>query len=709
MRAVTSKIFRVGGGSGSGALTLALAMTLALSSAVAASTTAAAAATSASFTTTAAAAAAATIVIDTSAAGLGPRYDSFGAISGGGATSRLLFQYDNATVSHILDLLFLPKFGASLHHLKVEVGGDGQSSEGVEPSHLHADDASAANFERGYEWRLMREARARNPAILLSALAWTWPGWVGAGSHSPWTDTNKSVTYLLSWLRGAREVHGLELDYINADWNERGYSPAFVKALRAALNAQGFPLLKIVCGDDSHTYSCASAAAADPELRAAVAAFGSHGPQGPDPNVGSIPVWNTEIHAFEAGGTALAQMLPMGFITQNITGGTSWNMLGAYNPGLFAPDSGIFRAWWPWCGYYEQLGQLWVWAHFMQATRPGMRFLRVGSGSGQAAGGAVFLTFYDEATRDVTLVVYAGAAASGQAAFQLSGPGAAGIRALHAVRSLVVANAHPAPDVSQYFVLQPDVAVAADGSFGVPLAPGVLWTLTTVPGMTKGVAPQPPAATPFPATFEDGFDDCALEQEADFWTDMTGSFQCVAAAPPRSGVVMRQAVPMHPVAWRPEEQRPFSLFAADISWAATSITIDVLMAAGEGALVGVRANPNCCGRVITGEDLMPGVWLGVQAGSSSFSVWNAIANVTSATTGVLLKGTIAPAPTAGSWVQLQLNVTAGGVVSAAVDGQQLFGGLNVQGKVADAGFASIGTFDWGQYVSFDNFAVSGNA
>jgi galactosylceramidase len=647
-------------------------------------------------------------VIDTSPAGLGARLDGFGAISGGGATSRFLFQYDNATVAHILDLLFLPQFGASLHHLKVEIGGDGQSSEGVEPSHLHADDAASASYARGYEWRLMREARARNPRILLSALAWTWPGWVGAGTKSPWTDTNKSVTYLLSWLRGAREVHGLELDYINADWNERGWSAPFVKALRAALDAQGFPALKIVCGDDSHAYSCASAAAADPELRAAIVAFGSHGPQGPDPQVAGIPVWNTEIHAFEAGGTLLAEMLPQGFISQNISGGTSWNLLGAYNPGLFAPDSGIFRAWWPWCGHYEQLGQLWVWAHFMQATRPGMRFLRVGSGSGQTAGGALFVTFYDEATRDVTLVVYAPAgAATEQAAFQLSGPGAAGVGSLKAVRSLVVANAHPQPDVSGYFVAQPDVAVAADGSFGVPLAPGVLWTLTTVAGLTKGAVPAPPPAAPFPASFSDDFDACELDQEAPYWADMTGSWQCVPAAPPRAGVVMRQAVPEHPVAWRPEEQRPFSLFAADVGWSAMSITIDVLMAAGEGALVGVRANPNCCGRVITGEDLMPGVWLGLQAGESKFSVWNAIANVTS-TTGVLLSGPVSPTPAAGAWLTVQLNVSASGIANASVNGRALFSGLRVQGAVADTGFPAIGTFSWGQYVSFDNLAVSGS-
>ena len=51
----------------------------------------------------------------------GPRFDGYGAISGGGATSRLLFSYDEATVSNILDYLFKPQFGASIHHLKVEV------------------------------------------------------------------------------------------------------------------------------------------------------------------------------------------------------------------------------------------------------------------------------------------------------------------------------------------------------------------------------------------------------------------------------------------------------------------------------------------------------------------------------------------------------------------------------------------------------------
>ena len=70
--------------------------------------------------------------------------------------------------------MFKPSFGAAMHILKVEMGGDGQSSEGVESSHMHTIDD--LNYNRGYEWRLMVEARMRNPKILISVLAWAFPG-----------------------------------------------------------------------------------------------------------------------------------------------------------------------------------------------------------------------------------------------------------------------------------------------------------------------------------------------------------------------------------------------------------------------------------------------------------------------------------------------------------------------------------------------------
>ena len=80
--------------------------------------------------------------------GVGRTFDGIGGLSGGGATSRLLVNYQEPYRSQILDFLFKPQFGASLHILKVEIGGDAQSTEGTEHSHMHTE--KDENYTRGY-------------------------------------------------------------------------------------------------------------------------------------------------------------------------------------------------------------------------------------------------------------------------------------------------------------------------------------------------------------------------------------------------------------------------------------------------------------------------------------------------------------------------------------------------------------------------------
>lgn len=142
---------------------------------------------------------------------VGAVYDGIGALSGGGGVTRLLIDYAPALQSDILDALFLPKAGASLQIIKVEIGGDTQSTEGAsravcrgrvagrarpcppcparllgsprlvrfssrrsragtELSHMHTPDD--LNCSRGYEWLILREARRRNPDILTYGLCW---------------------------------------------------------------------------------------------------------------------------------------------------------------------------------------------------------------------------------------------------------------------------------------------------------------------------------------------------------------------------------------------------------------------------------------------------------------------------------------------------------------------------------------------------------
>jgi hypothetical protein len=82
-------------------------------------------------------------------------FDGMGALSGGGGTSRLLFDYPDPQRSQVLDALFKPKQGAAVQFLKVEIGGDGQSTEASEASHMHTRDdgdlGDSAAYNRGYE------------------------------------------------------------------------------------------------------------------------------------------------------------------------------------------------------------------------------------------------------------------------------------------------------------------------------------------------------------------------------------------------------------------------------------------------------------------------------------------------------------------------------------------------------------------------------
>ena len=54
------------------------------------------------------------------------------------------------------DALFNVNNGGALQIFKTEMGGDAQSTEATEPSHMHTRDDE--NYDRGYEWWLMVEA-----------------------------------------------------------------------------------------------------------------------------------------------------------------------------------------------------------------------------------------------------------------------------------------------------------------------------------------------------------------------------------------------------------------------------------------------------------------------------------------------------------------------------------------------------------------------
>jgi Glycosyl hydrolase family 59 len=164
------------------------------------------------------------------------RFDCIGGLSGGGATSRLLVEYPPSVQEEILDFLFKPNFGASLHMLKVEIGGDAYSTDGSESSHMHSEDD--LNLNRGYEWWLLKEAKMRNPNILTYGLPWAFPGWITDASHDPFRFLDKLTNYTFQWVKGAKEVHGIDIDYLGV-WNERGTNREYVLKMRKLLDENG--------------------------------------------------------------------------------------------------------------------------------------------------------------------------------------------------------------------------------------------------------------------------------------------------------------------------------------------------------------------------------------------------------------------------------------------------------------------------------------
>src|SRR5690242_12341549 len=88
----------------------------------------------------------------------GRTFDGVGAISGGGGNSRLLIDYPEPERGQILDYLFKPGYGASVQILKIEIGGDTNSTFGAEPSVEHT--RGTVNCDVGYEFWLAEQAKA---------------------------------------------------------------------------------------------------------------------------------------------------------------------------------------------------------------------------------------------------------------------------------------------------------------------------------------------------------------------------------------------------------------------------------------------------------------------------------------------------------------------------------------------------------------------
>jgi O-glycosyl hydrolase len=514
-----------------------------------------------------AALAASETVIHVDGASGGRIYDGVGAVSGGGATTRLLLDYPEAEREEVLDYLFLPGYGAALEMLKVEIGGDTNSTDGSESSHMH--EADVVNCNAGYEWWLMKEATERNPDINLGGLAWGAPGWLGdAGGYY----SEATIDYFITWLDCASE-HGLTIDNMGVR-NERDYDIDWIIDFRAALDAAGYESVRIVASDEAAVkgeWPIAVDMANDPALYDAVGVLGNHYSQGPSsPTAQALdkPLWISEGGPWSAewgaGGPpkAVPSLINNAYLRGQITAVQFWNLLTAYYDGLSISDAGLMRSNTPWSGDYQVQSAIWTVAHTTQFVEPGWQHLDSSSAffvDGDPQQGSYVTRRAPDSGDWSTVIERIGTTEPRTVTFDVA-------------EGLVAGDLHVWQSTEdQQFVQQPDLVPAVDGTYELTVPADSVVTVTTTTGQGKGDAVgQNPSAFPFPYTND--LSDGGPSGQTPYFSQMEGAYEIRDCEGDREGTCLEQVSPQRAISWAAWKQ-PAGIIG-DPNWSDYRVSVD---------------------------------------------------------------------------------------------------------------------------------------
>jgi galactosylceramidase len=594
---------------------------------------------------------------------LGPTFLGIGAVSGGGATSRLLIDYTEEQRSRILDLLFLPKGGASLHGLKVEIGCDAFTTNGAEATHKRS--KADEDFSRGYEWWLMKEATKRNPKIRLEGLPWCFPGYLGENNLIE--NPEGTAEYVTAWVRGAKEVHGLHIDAVGLH-NERKFSAEYIKALRAQLDAAGLQTTDIVAADSGWD-DVSQAILHDVKLAQVVDVVNAHYPgkaSTPAALRTGKPIIDGEDGSTRndmSGAGCLGRVLNQNFVEGSMISSWVWNLASAYYPGLPYPKVGLINSFEPWSGHFEVSPQLWAVAHTTQFAMPGWQYLTDSKFSKKLSrGGSVVTLQNPKDTSEFSIVVEKMSYKHSQCVRPPLAPYDTASEDLeldlpqdtrnpvHVWRSCFTFDGEniqmTSPNHFEHVsTLQPD---AGKSKITLRVDEDCMYSLTTTTGQQKATSLSP-LSQPFPEKFSDNFESYETNQAPKYWSTMSGAFEIFQGS--SSNKVMRQTTPQRPQTWE-KDLMPVSLFG-DHDWLNTSIEARLFLEPDEdqGAFIGVRSmwSPSSY------QDKSGcGVYL-VVAPTGSWHLYGRIEDIHSGSR-IIQQGKIPGASPSGKWMKLLLQV-----------------------------------------------------
>ncbi|XP_044520923.1 galactocerebrosidase [Gracilinanus agilis] len=634
------------------------------------------------------------------ALGLGRVFDGIGGLSGGGATSRLLVNYPEPYRSEILDYLFKPNFGASLHILKVEIGGDGQTTDGTEPSHMHY--KGDENYFRGYEWWLMKEAKKRNPNIRLIGLPWSFPGWISSGKSWPYDSPSITALYIVSWILGAKKHHDLDIDYIGI-WNERTFDTQYIKILRKMLNQKDLDRVKIIASDNLWQPISVSMLL-DHELLDAVDVIGAHYPGThtvQDALKTKKILWSSEDYSTfnnEVGGGCWARILNQNYVNGQMTSTIAWNLVASYYPQLPFGRDGLMTAQEPWSSHYVVETPIWISAHTTQFAQPGWQYLKT---VGHLLKGGSYVALTD-GLGNLTIIIETMThehskcirpplpffqVSEQTTTFSLQGTFKE-LRMLHVWYSKLGKETR---NDSLLFKQLPPLKIT-NGTVTLQLGLDEVYTLTTITTGQKGSHPTPPESRPFPSNYEENFNIRNPPfSEAPNFADQTGVFEYYTndQGTEDHAFTLRQVLTQRPITWAEDADQTISIIG-DHNWRDLKITCDVYMETPMMGGIFIAGRVNKGGSFIRSAQ---GVFFWIFA-DGTYEVTNDLKR-----SRIIKKGKANVM--AEKWYTLTLNIS-GSSASGMLNNKLLWRAqLN---PLPRNGWAAIGTRSF-EFAQFDNFHI----
>ncbi len=616
----------------------------------------------------------------------GRTFDGIGAISGGGGNTRLLADYPAAQQSQIMDYLFKPGYGADLQILKVEIGGDTNSTSGSESSHEHS--AGSVDCNTGYEWWLMEQAKARNPGVRLYGLAWGAPGWIGGGNF--WS--TDMINYLVAWLNCAKS-HGLSINYLGG-WNERGYNISWYEQLRSALNADGYSAVQIVGADTD--WNVANDLVSNSQFSQAVQIVGAHYPCGwmtsetSCPSTSNAvatgkPLWASENGSqdYNNGAAAMARADNLDYLDGKMTATINWPIVASVYPAIPYSTDGLILANQPWSGWYSVGKQAWVTAQTTQFTSPGWTYIDSASGflGGNRSNGS-YVTLKSPNGTDWSSIVETTQASSSQTV-TYNVTGGLSTSTIH-VWSTKTNSSSP----SDWFVHSTDIT-PSNGSFSLTLQPGYVYSLTTTTGQGKGAATSPGQGS-LSLPYSDNFDSDTISQQPPYLSQLQGAFEVEPCAGGRSGRCVQQQAPVRPIEWD-SNANPFT-FGGYPGWSNYTVSADALIEqAGAVQLIG---------RAGSSAGYYPPAAAEYYLQLSNTGAWQVVRSSSSGVLATLASGTVS-APGTGVWQHLALTFS-GAAITAAINGATV---ATVTDSTYSTGMVGFGTSGY-QTDQFDNLSVT---